>query len=362
VNGGHLVLHAQVRGDTVTRATVVSTRPVVSALFAGRPAAFALACIPRAYAVCGMAHEAAARGALAAARGADVETPETTALERRVATEAIREHLWRLMLDWPRQLGRAPDRAGYAAWYRLASEAIATGEYGPVATALDTRLGDEVLGAPVDVWRRAEALADLPPAARGVASWLPMLCGWPVGRDDGRRPAGGAGLPETAVERSAQTAPVPAGDGPGTLPLVGALWRADERIAARVAARVAALCELAHGLATATPQRRVATRAPAPGVGIARVDTARGWLQHRVRLEEETVLQYDIESPTDRLFARDGAWVRESVGTRCADPAGLRRFLEAWALALDPCVPYAVRIDNAPGEAQEPVPPVAAHA
>jgi hypothetical protein len=39
--------------------------------------------------------------------------------ERLIASEAIQEHLWRVMLDWPKLLGLPQDQQRFAGWYAM---------------------------------------------------------------------------------------------------------------------------------------------------------------------------------------------------------------------------------------------------
>ena len=75
----------------------------------GKPADAAVALVPLIYSLCGQAQGIAAQVALDAARG----TATAVCHDARVAREAIREHAWKLLVDWPRQLGLAGDEAAF---------------------------------------------------------------------------------------------------------------------------------------------------------------------------------------------------------------------------------------------------------
>lgn len=94
-------------GDALAGVSVHCERPDIAAALHGKPADEAVALVPLIYALCGQAQGVAARAALAAARG------QATAahVDARVVAEAAREHAWKLLVDWPKQLGLAPDAA-----------------------------------------------------------------------------------------------------------------------------------------------------------------------------------------------------------------------------------------------------------
>lgn len=86
---------------------VACERPAVARLLRGQPAEQAVALVPLIYSLCGKAQGIAAQAALAAARG----NPVAAHVDTEAWAEAAREHAWKLFVDWPRQLGLAPDEA-----------------------------------------------------------------------------------------------------------------------------------------------------------------------------------------------------------------------------------------------------------
>ena len=85
----------------------------------------------------------------------------------------------------------------------------------------------------------------------------------------------------------------------------------------------------------------------APGVGVARVETARGTLLHRVRVEENRVAEYSIVAPTEWNFHPRGAFTSAMLGAPATDLVSLRHQAAGLALALDPCVPFQIEIAHA---------------
>lgn len=104
-DAGRVVLRLTQAGGKVAAVAAACERPDIAAALRGKPADQAVALVPLIYSLCGKAQGVAARSALAAARGAAL-APHVDA---ECAAEAVREHAWKLLVDWPRQLGLPPD-------------------------------------------------------------------------------------------------------------------------------------------------------------------------------------------------------------------------------------------------------------
>ncbi|MCF7979568.1 MAG: hypothetical protein K9L82_16470, partial [Chromatiaceae bacterium] len=96
----------EIRLDRRTGAVAIgSTRPVTaSRVFAGKSAAEVVRQLPTLFSLCGTAQAAACIEACEQALG---QQPSVAVLARRQAlvhAETIKEHLWRLLLDWPKML------------------------------------------------------------------------------------------------------------------------------------------------------------------------------------------------------------------------------------------------------------------
>lgn len=243
--------------DGLVAAAVACERPDVARLLRGRPADHAVALVPLIYSLCGKAQGIAARAALAAARGQTV-APHVDA---EALAEAAREHAWKLFVDWPKQMGIAPDEAYFVHLARM------------------------------DLSERAEAVATL------------------------------------------RAHPLPAA-------LIGSLGASEidgvlrQRIESRLSQLTAWLAGKAQALGT------VGADCVGPGIGEAKVETARGTLLHRLVLADDTVADYTIIAPTDVHFAPAGevaGWLEKLRGLP-ADEAG--RQATHLVMAFDPCVPW----------------------
>lgn len=321
-------------GRRVTAAEVLDRRPLAARILFGQPVECVLELVPRLFSLCGQAQRVAARLACGAARA---EVPDAAALledGRRVALEAIGEHLWRLLLDWPPLLGQAARQDEFLAWRkRLLS----------VKDAAQGALLGEDLGA----WLRAEPpLPIVSGAAATPGALLPMLAAEAWGRqcfDEGfaEQPTF-AGLSAETGPLARRVAAVE----------VAELYAAGQGVAARLAARYADLYFLAAALLE--PQKLAGWLDAVPladNVGLARVETARGLLLHLAQVKDGRVGRYVIVAPTEWNFHPQGAFVREITGCPAASQAEAEALARRLALALDPCVAYQIEVKRVADDA-----------
>lgn len=111
-------------------------RPPVAKALVGLAPDEALSRIPLYYSLCAHAQREAGRLALLAAGRATEEPVEAWQLW----AECLHEHLWRLLLDWPRSFGVTPQTAAFAAWRS------ARGQGRAALMAATARVLDETLG------------------------------------------------------------------------------------------------------------------------------------------------------------------------------------------------------------------------
>ena len=315
-------------GMRIVGARVECQRPQAARLLVGRPIAEAVALAPRLFSLCGSAQGAAARMAAAAAQG------ETISLEgprRDVVLETIGEHLWRLLLDWPRLLGGVPEKEAFLAWRKRLMAAQAPAEAGRFVAELREWLAGRTLPEGVD--ERAAAVSALLLPWRNAIDW------------------GGAGIDEpfaqmpTLAGQAAETGVLARQAG---APLVADLLAAGKRVAARIAARHVELDFLARGLLAPDLLSGWLDVTPlGEGAGLARVETARGLLLHLMQVKDGRVEAYVIVAPTEWNFHPQGAFVGEIVGSPAATRDEAEMLARRLALALDPCVNYEVVVEYA---------------
>ncbi len=317
-------------GEGAIRSLAIeSARPQIGHLLAGLDPDGVLAVLGRLYAVCGHAQCACAQLALAAAAGVTVSAAQRERHAQAVAGEAVIEHLWRLLLDWPKALGIPQQKAEFARWYgRIRAEAACW------PAELHATLELDWLGMPLD---GLPAFADLAADAHWrQASHAPLAALFArLGAEAAAAPlepgATLAAESECALAACAEH------------PWLTALGADGRWLEAHVAARLVGLATLLSSLlAGAAAPVEMDAESTAPGRGIALVATARGVLEHEVTLAGGRVERYAIRTPTDFNFAPDGPFAARLRGHAAASPAAAERAAALWTLAFDPCVAYAV--------------------
>ncbi|MBI5109226.1 MAG: nickel-dependent hydrogenase large subunit [Rhodocyclales bacterium] len=293
----------------ISAVDVVSARPMVTSVLRGRLADEAVTLVPLLFALCGKAQGRAAELALAAARGAG----SAPRLDPDIAAEAMREHLWRWLLDLPPLLGAAPLRDEFA----LAMGWMAQGEHGRLAAFLDQPRIDEL-------WQGLDQVADLSEAA---SSSLPGIDAGASVRYWPRLDAEFCRLPQWQG-RAAETGALARRGGQGEGAVFARRWRA----------RLGELREWAQGLAKVGAGGTASSVPVAPGIGRGLVETARGLLMHEIVLDGERIADYFIVAPTEWNFHPQGPLHRWLTGRPVRDRAALEGFAARAVAALDPCV------------------------
>lgn len=381
---GQLRIELDLDAAGVAGARIASERPVHAAsVLRGKTAAEAQRMLPLLFSICGTAQACAAARALEQAGEVSV-TPAIEHLRHRlVDIETLREHLWRVLLDWPGFLAEQPARQAMAELLPLQrdfaealcpeGDAFAIG--GPVfggeheaLPALRERLLDllarQVFGMPVAHWLalpNAAALRDWAarvqtPASR-LLQWL-MQQGWEA--------SGGcesAALPHLVdgeiaramhdyayVERPqwhsrcCETTSLTRGDSALLRDLRQHLGNG---LLTRLAAHLHEIAALALGLEADTDMPRQPAGAddmPPPGTGIGQVAAARGQLVHRVQLDRHgRVADYRILAPTEWNFHPQGVASR-ALSTLRGDAPGIETQARLLITAIDPCVGYQLRL------------------
>ena len=77
---------------------------------------------------------------------------------------------------------------------------------------------------------------------------------------------------------------------------------------------------------------------------MAEVETVRGALRHRIRIEDGRIADYAISAPTEANFRLGGP---VEAGLLGAAAAGIESAARLHVLAIDPCVEFTVEVDHA---------------
>lgn len=326
MDAGKLTIKLGWDGARCATVALASTRTQAARALAGRAADEAVALVPRLFSLCGRAQGLAARLALAAARG---EAAGVAPLPREVLLEAVGEHLWRLCLDWPQQLGARPLLAEFRGWRQRLAAAVPADD-----AALAADLQAFVPALTPAAWpddTAAVPLRLLPPLA--AADWARVDIDDAFAAQPLRQ---GAPAETGALVRQAGEA------------TVAALLAQERHLAARLAARLADLRGLAAALVE--PERLAGwcgAATVAAGCGLARVETARGLLLHLMQVKDGRVGRHVIVAPTEWNFHPQGAFVDGIVGRPAATRDAAETLARRLVLALDPCVSYEVVVENA---------------
>lgn len=349
-----LTLRLRVRRGKVEGVGIESARPQAAALLAGRTPEQAARLVPLLFSLCGGAQGVAAQAALLAAQGREPDARQQKDWAATVRREAAAEHLWHLMLAWPPLCGLDRLEREYADCRRRSQHAASDEEH---ATALGNILTTILLGMPAGDWLKlspqewgawckdssslgamllrfvgdvaGEPPSLLPPAS--AADWLAL-------EQEMRSPAFCAAPTWHGEPRETGTLARQHEHG-----LVSPLLVSGCNIEARLAARLVELAQWACGESGDACEWIDAARC-SDGSGLARVETARGVLLHRVRVEDGLIAEYAAVAPTEWNFHPRGAYAREAMLIDAMDDA--ERKARMLALSLDPCVACEVVLKN----------------
>jgi hypothetical protein len=380
---GELSVRLAWNGREVQGVSIASTRPFATArVLAGMSPREASATVRRLYSICGCAQETASARALDAASGVD-PAPAIDAGTVPVELEAIQEYLWRMLIDWPQAMGREANVPPVADARRRIADAqksyravdgtaippevqrvLAQALHAIAATHIYGTTPETFLGltdaAALEGWiERAGTLPasllrtlleSLPALGRSDVALMPALSRDAfvaqvlpeLDRSDfARAPRWAGAIVETGALARMQAHRL----------IVALHAKHGNSVAVRMTARMAELAFLLTRLALP----RTGNEAPcwidafatAPGEGVAAVQTARGLLLHRARVEGGRVAGYQIVAPTEWNFHPAGALARGLEGMRADDEATLLRQARLVVQGLDPCVACHIEAGHA---------------
>jgi uptake hydrogenase large subunit len=355
-----------------------SSRPVQAArVLQGRAVGEALALLPRLFTLCGTAQACAGVRACEQALALQASGPLEQVRDLLVGQETLREHLRQVLFDWPPLLdepshteeigrlrglqqalrravtaGRDPFRcAGNETW----PEDLPVQAWG-LLEDMTMRVGQTVFGLSPARWLAVESLPELEAWAGSgrtlVARLLDRLLreGW-----SGLGRCGVKGLPE--LEEGLLHELLQADDAVehpqwrGECRETGCLTRVGSPLLVQLQGQfgngllvrwVARLTELARLAANPWPAARMGSHAGHnPGIGQAAA--ARGLLVHRVALEADRIVRYQVLAPTEWNFHQEGV-VAQALASLEGDRALIERQARLLINAIDPCVGYALTI------------------
>jgi len=385
---GRLQIELTREGGRVGGVKISSTRPVHAArVFEGKTPDAVLQLLPLLYSICAVAQAQAAQTACERALGITPERGVRLARELLVCLETTREHLWRILIDWPAFVDEDSHAALASSLTKLLPDSrnalfvdgrafgldvklhAADWALHDLAGTLDALLERTVFGCSAREWLTFADRTDLDDwfrssgsiAARVLKrlqdngwenigavtpSFLPLL---PDSRLDARLagPDGDVFIAQPDwLGQPRETTPLARQQ---DFPLIRSLLAVG---GAGLLARLAALLVELAGMPARVRALSGEMLAPEdwepaavdggahPGVGLAQVEAARGRLVHRVELEHDCVHRYRILAPTEWNFHPAGAAAQGLMQLPAQDAEVLHRLAALLINAVDPCVGY----------------------
>ncbi len=309
---GRVRLRLTCVAEKVSEINLSSDRPEISKILKGRSVAEALHIIPLLFGLCSKAQTRAAGLAIAAAHGKQL-TPE---IDRMVQKEALREHLWRCLLDLPPLLGSPSLQQEFV----LAASFVAD----------ESREQLYALFASPEIESLRFALQQQKNTAQNSQRLLPLLDAqaslneWPkLNAEFCRQPEWRGAAAETGAVSRKKIAHA-------ELSFFAMHWLA----------RFDELLDWAKGENKVGGIGTISAATVAPNFGRSLVETARGLLMHEVVLEGEQILDYFIAAPTEWNFHPQGALYHQLIGQDAQDRDALQQHIAQLVATLDPCVPW----------------------
>lgn len=371
-------------------AEIRSSRPLgASAVFVGRTSEETAVRLPALYSICATAQAVACAGALETALGQSAPSAVAQLRALLVDAETVKEHLWRVLLDWPRLPGAPPDAAGMGAVMRAytALRAALIGDDDPLRLGAE-HASSNPSAASAALAELAELTAELvfglPPgdwlaatvSAQGWSAWeretptgaarlvrMVLELGWEgLGRCQvGALPELAAEVLEpwlggSAAERfiAAPTWKEAARETSAFTrqrlrePVAGLATQFGNGLLPRLAATLVEVAErldgLRRGLEGGESSPGPSAASPVPGAGISLVPAARGLLVHRATVAGDRVTGYRILAPTEWNFHPQGVLAQGLAALPPRDPETLRMQAGLLATAVDPCVDYHIAL------------------
>lgn len=378
---GSLDIHVYA-SDEGNRVQLSSSRPILaSRLFEGKSCNETLQTLPLIFNICGQAQGVAAVRAIESAQNM-VPTHEVEHQRNQlVQLETLREHLWRVLLDWPGFTGTEADqslladlmRQIQAIRHRLDPRLTLTRTPGLTQTngtidaeqlrALQQSISLGLFCCPLDHWLAFDAKAlhdwiadtDAPTtqllryvveqgwADLGCTDTLPMP---DLNDDDMIQRLDAHDAPAFIASPDWQGQNLETGPSArlATHPLLHELrQRHGQGLLMRLVARLIEIAQLAmENDRACTPPQETSN-----GLGISQLEAARGRLCHRIVLDGERIRRYRILAPTEWNFRPGGPAAQALAAVKADDAKTVRLQANMLIHAIDPCVSYQLSMGRA---------------
>jgi hypothetical protein len=370
--------------DTNTESVNISSnRPVLaSRLFIGKPINEVLKLLPLMFNVCGQAQGAAAIRAAESSLGRRASMGVESQRDRLILVENLREHLWRILLEWPQYSTSTRNNDAMTAILPLLqslktlsdpnqellnniglqSLSLDDKSYQQQCHQLHLTIEQKLFGMELEQWQNL--------TLKDFETWVnqhetaatPLLRhvleeDWgKVGKtsfqpiDNAENTYIGAQLVSDQAEnfvREPSLNGIPLETGAAVRqqshPLSKAIaQRYGNGLLHRLTSRLCDIAEMVISLPTqleSTPQPK--------DKGLSCVETARGKLWHKMSVEDGIVTSYHVLAPTEWNFHPQGVAAASLVSMMKQAKSQLRTQAELLIHAIDPCVGYTLKLEGA---------------
>jgi uptake hydrogenase large subunit len=386
---GNLRIELMCRDNRIRRVRILSSRPLqLPLLFEDKPVEEVLQTIPMLYSICATAQANAAAIACRQAIGVDVAPSVRQAETMLLCFETAREHLWRVLIDWPGYLGEAVEREELPGLSQLLPDAKrALFDDEAPAFTLQPRLQispamlDGLIGRFAQILQRAvfampAAQWHATDSLQGIERWIEAKATAAARYLHKLKQVGMAELGQTGIEalpdidsrqlhhrlqerdvegfiaapewqsRPRETSCLTRQSQHPLLQAMAPVYGIG--LLSRMVARLLELASLPAQLATLseaishTGTMSVAVLpALTQGFGLGVVEAARGRLVHHACVTGGRVDRYRILAPTEWNFHPQGLVAEGLLGLSCGYESNLREQASLFISAVDPCVGYS---------------------
>ncbi len=377
---GRLKIGMRTASGYVKHVCIESSRPVhASRVLQGRSVDEALRLLPVLFGICGTAQACAGVRACEQAIGVKPTYQLEQVRDCLVRMEIVREHLWRILLDWPLFIGETPQKNGMTDLLALQREyrQTITRERDPFLHPGDALLNE--FSVPHDLVDEIAANLEqtvfgMPPDRWLAISTQDILEGWAASKvtvaarlldhvlqadwcDIGK-----CDVQPLPIMRSGQLHQALQNDDFVLRPEwldhcreSSCLTRVDSSLLqrlrvlhgngllVRLAARLTEIAQVSQNLLPDLASDDVETFAYEQNPGIGQVAAARGQLIHRVQIETEQIIRYQILAPTEWNFHPQGV-VAKGLASVSGDAEIMVQQARLLINAIDPCVDYELSI------------------